>query len=540
MTGALAHAGAIDTLTAQQKHASATSATNVFIEAGPGTGKTTVSAQRFGVHRFAAEHRHDPRAVVAVSFTRAATYNLRRRVQRLWGTEALAWPHRIVTLDTVMSDLLHDLLREGLLEWPNANTLWPDGDVMLDVRDSWASCGGTVSTRSIYQLSLRGRALHTTRLFAERYANRVPATSIVPLMLQGICTHDDVRSILEQALALPDCAARIQERLGQQLRALVVDEVFDANELDIAIIEAAIAAGVGVTLVGDPWQALYLFRGATPHVIPDLLARNGISTLPLTRSFRWQTAEQATLADELRAGTGVILPTDPDDMDVVIALWWKDLWNVGGGVLPLAYHSFKGGYEEAAATLLLNHVTRNILDLDATYLTDALTALNIQDKDIPRQLEPEFQSVIETLKPGTAAAVKAAYLQLVAVINSVSARTLRAPHAAHTSRLAALQSRMTHAGRPVPGLTTHQAKGGEWEIVGVSLRDAERKALGAGLTVTEDLHRKIYVASTRARSRTIEVFPATSPGRSAERAAPPTRRREGVIPDGMTRARGGA
>ena len=70
---------------------------------------------------------------------------------------------------------------------------------------------------------------------------------------------------------------------------------------------------------------------------------------------------------------------------------------------------------------------------------------------------------------------------------------------------------MTFPGRPVPGLTTHQAKGGEWDVVGVSLRDSERKALGAGLSVTEDMHRKIYVATTRARYRTVEVFPGTPP-----------------------------
>ena len=523
MTRALAHAGAIHTLTAQQKHASATNTTSIFIEAGPGTGKTTVSAQRFGVHRFAADHRHDARAVVAVSFTRAATYNLRRRVKCLWGTEALAWPHRIVTLDTIMSDLLHDLMRQGLIRWPDANTLWPDGQVDLDIRDSWASCGGTSSTRSIYWLELHGNAVVIKAGYDTAFRNRVPAVNIQPLMRQGICTHDDVRTVLELALKIPQCATRVRDRLGQQLRALVVDEVFDANELDIAVIEAAIAAGVAVTLVGDPWQALYLFRGAKPHVVPDLLKRNGIPTLPLTRSFRWQTEEQTNLANDLRNGSGVILPTDPDDMDVVIALWWKDLWNVGGGVLPLAYHSFKGGYEEAAATILLNHVTRNILDLDATYLADALTALNIQDRDVPRQLEPELQRVIEIIKPGTAAAIKAAYLELVAVIGTVSARTLRAPHAAHTTRLAMLQSRMTHQGRPVPGLTTHQAKGGEWDVVGVVLRDSERKALGSGLQVTDDLHRKIYVATTRARYRTIEVFPAAPPPakRRSRKAAPP-------------------
>lgn len=184
---------------------------------------------------------------------------------------------------------------------------------------------------------------------------------------------------------------------------------------------------------------------------------------------------------------------------------------MGGGVLPLAYHSFKGGYEEAAATLLLNHVTRNIFNLDATYLGDALTALNIQDRDVPRQLEPSLQGVIETLQPGTPAAIKAAYYQLVAVVGTVSARYLRPPHAAHTNRLAMLQSRMAYSGRPVPGLTTHQAKGGEWDVVGVRLSDTDRRSLGAGLSVTQDTHRKIYVAITRARYRTVEVVPAAPP-----------------------------
>ena len=107
--------------------------------------------------------------------------------------------------------------------------------------------------------------------------------------------------------------------------------------------------------------------------------------------------------------------------------------------------------------------------------------------------------------------IKAAYNQLVTVVGAVSARYLRPPHAAHTKRLTMLQSRLTHSGRPVPGLTTHQAKGGEWDIVGVVLSDTERSSLGVGLSVTQDTHRKIYVATTRARYRTIEVMSAPPP-----------------------------
>lgn len=513
MSKALSHAGVIDDLTNEQRLAAATSQTNLFIEAGPGTGKTTVSAQRFGVQLFSAAHRQDARAVVAVSFTRAATYNLRRRVQRLWGPTALTWPHRIVTLDAIMCDLLHDLMRQQLVVWPDACTVWPDGDIALDVRDSWASTGGTVWTKSVYELSLVGRQLRFRETFASDYAARFPAVRVVPLMRQGVCTHQDVRDILALALQDPTSAARVRQRLSSTMRALIVDEVFDANDLDIAIIEAAITAGVAVTLVGDPWQALYLFRGARPQAIPELLARAGVGTRKLTKSFRWRSGEQHDLATDLRAGQGLVLPTGSSDLgvDVVLALRWAELWNLGGGVLPLSFHAFKGGYEEAAATLLLNHVTRNVFDLDATYLNDALTALNVQDRDVPRALEPALQNVVEILRTDGKDAVRSAYLKLVQVIGSVSARELRPPNHHHTKRLAQLQERLVFPGRPVPGLTTHQAKGGEWEVVGLRLKDDERTALAAGLDSADDLHRKIYVACTRARERTVEIEPDPTP-----------------------------
>jgi DNA helicase-2/ATP-dependent DNA helicase PcrA len=71
-----------------------------YIEAAPGSGKTTVAAERFGILRFSPNR--DDRAVVAVSFTRSATAELGQRIRRRWGPSALAWPHRVVTLDTVL------------------------------------------------------------------------------------------------------------------------------------------------------------------------------------------------------------------------------------------------------------------------------------------------------------------------------------------------------------------------------------------------------------------------------------------------------
>ena len=65
-----------------------------------------------------------------MSFTRSATWELRQRIRQSWGPSALNWPHRVVTLDTLIYSLLEYLLETGQIRWPG-------GHRRLDVRDSW-------------------------------------------------------------------------------------------------------------------------------------------------------------------------------------------------------------------------------------------------------------------------------------------------------------------------------------------------------------------------------------------------------------------
>jgi hypothetical protein len=105
------------------------------------------------------------------------------------------------------------------------------------------------------------------------------------------------------------------------------------------------------------------------------------------------------------------------------------------------------------------------------------------------------------------------------VVATVSPRTLRAAHPAHTGRLAQISTRTRYPGRPVPGLTTHQAKGREWDVVGVRLGTGEQEALAAGLNVSVESHRQLYVACTRARRATMAISRATrGSGRALLRA----------------------
>lgn len=118
------------------------------------------SKRRFGLHRYARTTDH--RAVVAVSFTRSATEEIRSRVSRQWGLSALTWPHRIVTLDTILNDLLAHLLRSGILQWPG-------GHQELEVLDTWRSHLPAIYTLDKPVLALNGTSIVTD---SERQARR--------------------------------------------------------------------------------------------------------------------------------------------------------------------------------------------------------------------------------------------------------------------------------------------------------------------------------------------------------------------------------
>lgn len=106
-------------LTDDQKHAATSSADRVYIEASPGAGKTTVATERYGVARFGTKG--DRRGVLALSFARSARGELRDRVRRRWGANAMRWPHKVWTLDLLHFAIVRHLLSTNALKWPGGH-----------------------------------------------------------------------------------------------------------------------------------------------------------------------------------------------------------------------------------------------------------------------------------------------------------------------------------------------------------------------------------------------------------------------------------
>src|SRR5690606_20146948 len=91
------------------------------------------------------------------------------------------------------------------------------------------------------------------------------------LLSAGVVSHDDVRNILLSAMVVDELREFASSWLTESFRSLVIDEVYDAAILDLNVAFLAAEAGLDVTLIGDPWQALYKWRGATPDEVQRLL-----------------------------------------------------------------------------------------------------------------------------------------------------------------------------------------------------------------------------------------------------------------------------
>ncbi|GAA4180765.1 hypothetical protein GCM10022252_04120 [Streptosporangium oxazolinicum] len=484
-------------LTDEQLLAAAAKETAVFIEAAPGSGKTTVAAERYGFLHY--NNLTDPRATVALSFTRAATRELRDRVARMWGLEALRSPNRIVTIDTLLSELCSFLLYDNHLRWPGRHT-------DLRVLDGWGTSHKHTYSRYEPILALREREIVISCRINDSASTHIADASFKEAINAGICTHEDVRAIINAALSDEELSEVLGRRIQSTIRSLIVDEIFDANRLDLRLISRAIRYSTNVTVIGDPWQALYLFRGAGPHLVPKLIKHFDLHTYRLTRSFRFISEQCVDLARNLRAGEPITLPAHTDEqLDIVLARKWDTLWEIGGDVLPLSFGSPRT-VEKAAALLLLDMVTVSALGRRAIFIEEALVTLGITDSDVRKRLSLQLIDVLATLRSTTASAVNDAWDQLVEVVQTESSQQFRNRHPTYTRPLSLLRGYLQRdVYHPVPAVTVHQAKGQEWSGVGVRLTPTERIALGAGLDKTKDDHRIIYVALTRGKSTTVAI-----------------------------------
>jgi len=461
--------------TPQQLRAALASAPNINIEAAPGSGKTTVAAERFGLYRYTTGV--EARGVLALSFTRSARRELADRVRSRWGSGALVKPHVALTFD-----VLHRLLLDVLLD--EDRVTWAHGGQARQVLNSWQGATGArrLGTGAAYWVArLNGTAVrHRAAQAPHGGVWMSTAAGLAAQLGAGVCTHQDVRSIVHDALRTSGLRAALIEAVRARFRAVIVDEVYDANAQDLDLLALLCEAGLPVTLIGDRWQALYGFRGARPDLVPGVLTQYGFLEHEVSRSFRYATPELEASMAALRTGAGLALPAgDAAHCDAVLATGWDSLWQAGKSVLPIGLGAL-GNKSDALLTVLLNRVTLSQIGQEARNYAEACFLLKVplESSERDRALD-EFLSDLRTGTPPTFEALRTRHGPL-----GLDRKPARLASAANEAKLdaALLRLRDRLDGHPlVPGLSVHQAKGREYDRVGLRLKAPEVSRLTAGL-----------------------------------------------------------
>ncbi len=480
-------------LTEDQRHAATSPAVRLFIEAGPGAGKTTVAAERFGVARYL-RPKAPTTGVVGLSFTYAATSELRYRITTRWGPRAIAHPSRVRTIDSELVELLCLLLRSELIRWPGGHT-------ELDPLDNWG--------RNPY-LKWNPKGYDTwvpalvdgevTAVKAPGGQFRINQGDLLELLSAGLCTHADVRAVLRAALADAAIRPAVVEYRQRTVAHLLVDEVFDADELDLDLIRLHCEADIPVTVVGDRWQALYEWREAMPDMVSDsLLGELGFEHTEILHSHRYKTDVARVLAESVR-GDPTLVPDVQGAVEIAIGLRWRHLWDGPAWILPTSFGQI-GDQTDAVISLLLDHVLLREFDIQARSRSEALLALRLDPTS--EQTWPAVMGGIEALLADTTeATAEEALTALRKAARDLGAHRQVAPRRnwreqVAVGQLQSLAARLLRAGPFTMGISAHQAKGQQWNHVGVCLADEAVATLAGGLDVGDNDHRTLYVALTR-------------------------------------------
>jgi DNA helicase II / ATP-dependent DNA helicase PcrA len=289
-------AGIFEGLNPEQRRAVETVRGPVCILAGAGSGKTTTITRRIANQVAAGAFAADQ--ILAVTFTDKAAREMRERLESLGtgGVRArtfhsaafaqLRWFRGEVPGRLLPSKAL--LLRQIANMLPKPYRFRPAADLATEVE--WAK-----NRRLSPDTYRRGLEAHEPpippdlmlRVFREYERRKSGAGAL------------DFEDLLRLAIELLENDPRALEQVQECYRAFTVDEYQDVNLLQQTLLELWLGARDEICAVGDDYQSIYAFTGATPQYLLTLPERfPDVTVVRLEANYR-STPQVLALANLL-------------------------------------------------------------------------------------------------------------------------------------------------------------------------------------------------------------------------------------------------
>jgi superfamily I DNA/RNA helicase len=238
----------LDALDPDQRAAAEVTEGPLLIVAGPGTGKTRTLTHRLA--HLVTAHGVDPRACLAITFTRRASEEMRERLDALVPDRAAGIT--VATFHRLGLDLLREQHhRVGLA----ADFAVADEPRRLAVlRELLGDVTAREARRALQEVS-RAKRTSTTDSTVDDLVTRYDKE----LRSRGLVDFDDLLVLpVELLTADPELAAHYRDRY----RWVCVDEYQDVDEVQYRLLRLLVPADGNLCAIGDPDQAIYSFRGA--------------------------------------------------------------------------------------------------------------------------------------------------------------------------------------------------------------------------------------------------------------------------------------
>ncbi|MFM1776720.1 MAG: ATP-dependent helicase [Actinomycetota bacterium] len=508
--------------------------TATVLHAGAGSGKTRVLTHRIAYR--IAKGTADPQRVLAITFTREAASEMRRRLKTL----GVSRDSQSVTVGTFHAVALA-LLRQRLADTHKQMPSIVHNRTQLVAQAAKDHPMSSRARELLTEIDWAHARLISPANYAQTAKRLARYTAAPHNEIANIYKEYEQLKVQRNTLDLDDLIARVIEAMRAdnayaqavrwRYRHIFVDEAQDMNPLQYELFEAIRGQRADVFIVGDPMQAIYGWNGSEKKLFDELPDKiRGTTVLRLPNNYRCtpQILSAATSVAKI-VDENIDVRAMKSNSEPVILRGFDDAEAEANGIVDCLWQYARLGgidpWQSAAVLVRTNIQTELIVDALvknnipvrssrpskeltsaiadasqstnrnelATWVTDVLTE---SESEVQRWVAEQVQVFLKLDHPG-----------------SVDGRTF-------TSWMQATSADQFNTDG-VEVLTFHSAKGREWDCVVVA--GAEVGLMPHNSAVSKDQQdeevRLAYVALTRASQQLFITWCETRKNRTAGRSS---------------------